>query len=192
MTIAEIFGKISAHQVEGMMFHEQMSDYYDFMALDGYSCCHRWHYICETMTRSKLHKFYIKQYNKLLIDSKVDTGSVIPTSWRQVSRFDVDPNTKKNAVKNGVSAWIDWEKKTYELYLQMHKELMNLDEPKAAKLVAELMHDAEKEIYCAEMKSLKLSSIGYDMTYIYEEQDRIMNKYKCHIDKVHETVKEDV
>jgi hypothetical protein len=54
------------------------------------------------------------------------------------------------------------------------------------------MHDAEKEIHCAEMKSLKLSSIGYDMTYIYEEQDRIMNKYNCHIDKVHKTVKEGV
>jgi hypothetical protein len=189
MNIAEIFGMISAHQVEGMMFHEQISDYYDFLALDGYACCHRWHYICETMSRSSLHKFYIENYDKLLMDAKVDAGSVIPTSWVGVSRFDVDANTKKSAVKSGVTEWQKWEKATYDLYFKMYKEILTLDEPLAADYVMKLMNDVNCEIQCAEKKLLKLTSVGFDLSYIYSEQDRILEKYSCPIDKVDKTIR---
>lgn len=184
MTIAEIFGNISAHMVEGMMFHEQMADYYDFLGLDGYSCCHKWHYICETMSRSSIHEFYISQYNKLIFDSKVDAGSIIPPNWSGVSRFDVDNNVKKNAVKGGVSEWLSWERKTLDLYFRMHTELMAINEPIAAHRVSELITDVNCEIRHAEHKALELATINYDMNYILNEQRHIEEKYKCKREKV--------
>jgi hypothetical protein len=74
----------------------------------------------------------------------------------------------------------------------MHQELLSLGEHEAAHYISKLIQNVEKEIKCAELKTLKLNSVAYELIYIYEEQDRIMDKYKCHIDKVHETVKEDV
>ena len=178
MTVAEIFGKISAHMVEGMMFHEQMSDYYDFLALDGYSCCHQWHYICETKSRSDIHRFYIGHYNKLLWDEKVDAGSVIPTGWANATRFDVDVNTKKSAVKSGASEWLKWERQTRDLYLEMYRNLCDLNEIVAAEKISELICDVDKEIHIAEEKNLKLIAVGYDMNYICDEQRHLLKKYK--------------
>ena len=189
MTVSEIFGKISAHMVEGMMFHEQMADYYDFLGFEGYSCCHKWHYICETMSRSCVHEFYIEHYNKLLMDGKVDSGSIIPTNWNNVSRFDVDISVRKNAVKAGITEWLSWERKTHDLYLSMHKELMTLNESTAAHKVADLIADVEDEIHAAEKKFLELSAVGYDMTYILDQQRHIIEKYGCKREKVKKHVK---
>ena len=181
MTVEEIFGKISAHMVEGMMFHEQMSDYYGFLGLDGYRCCHKYHYICETVSRAKVHKFYIDNYNKLLIDNFVNSGSIIPTGWNKLTRFDVDPATKRTAVKNGLAEWHKWEKSTVELYSQMLKELYELGEMAAYGEVKKLLKDAIEEVRFAEKKTIHLTALNFDMSDIYDEQDDI---YKCYHKKL--------
>ena len=40
MTVDEIFSKLSGHMIKGLMIHDQMSDYYDFLSLRGYKRCH--------------------------------------------------------------------------------------------------------------------------------------------------------
>ena len=44
MTIEEIFGRISQHMIRGMMTHDQLASYYDFLGLRGYKRCHEYHY----------------------------------------------------------------------------------------------------------------------------------------------------
>ena len=179
MTNAEIFGKISAHMVEGMMFHEKMADYYDFLGLDGYRCCHKWHYLMETINRSALHQFYISHYNMLLKDEIVDSDvELIPVSWWKVTRLDVDPATKKNGVKTGVSEWKSWEEHTKKLYSELHKELVNSGDMLAASFLMDIIKDVDKEIRSAEKKMMQLNSVAYDMVYIYDEQRRVLKKYE--------------
>ena len=49
MVIEEIFAKLKNHMLEGMVFHDQMSRYYDFLNLKGYKRCHEYHYFEETL-----------------------------------------------------------------------------------------------------------------------------------------------
>ena len=44
MTIDEIFAELGAHMIKGLMIHNQMMVYYDFLYLPGYSKCHEYHY----------------------------------------------------------------------------------------------------------------------------------------------------
>ena len=53
MTVEEIFSKISQRMIGGLMFHEQMSNYYDFLNLRGYKKCHEYHYLEETNIKVK-------------------------------------------------------------------------------------------------------------------------------------------
>ena len=66
MPVEEIFKEVSKHMIEGLMFHEQLSEYYLFLGLDGYSKCHDYHYLCESKAFSKLNKMFVTLFNKLL------------------------------------------------------------------------------------------------------------------------------
>jgi hypothetical protein len=178
MTVEEIFSKISAHMVEGMMHHEQFSDYYNFLSLGGYCCCHTYHYLKETHDRAKLHDFFINKYNKLIPETAVNAKSIIPPAWFGATRFNVDTATKKNGIKTALTEWHKWEKETRDLYVQMYSELIRINEISAAEYIACMISDVESEIKYSESKIIELNSLGYDLTYIYSEQEHISHKYR--------------
>ena len=177
MTVEEIFSKISSHMVEGMMHHEQFSDYYDFLGLDGYCCCHTYHYLKETHDRAKLHDFFINKYNKLIPETAVDTKSIIPPAWFSATRFNVDAATKKNGIKTALSEWHKWEKETRDLYVQMYNELIKINEIASAEYITDMICNVEKEIKHAEKRMIEYNGIGYDLVFIEEQQKKIAHKY---------------
>ena len=44
MTVEQIFSEIINHMVKGLMVHEHLANYYDFLGLQGYRQCHEYHY----------------------------------------------------------------------------------------------------------------------------------------------------
>ena len=184
MTIEEIFSKLSAHTIRGMMIHEGMANYYDFLGLHGYKRCHEYHYLSETILNRKVQRFFINKYNKLIPDSEIDSSSVIPDSWYKVSRQAVDKSTKRAAVESGFDMWVKWEHDTCKLYSQMCMELEAKGEIAAAELLRELINDNGREIKKAERMQLKLESTDYDMTYIVESQHELHKKYKRKVERM--------
>lgn len=183
MSVEEIFTKLSEHMINGMMFHEQMANYYDFMGLHGYKRCHEYHYICETVEHRKLSRFYMNKYNKLIPEPKFENESVIPSNWYRYTRQEVDNSTKKNAVENGVSEWLKWEKETHALYSDMYNELIKIGDITAAYYVQCLICKVEKEIKHAERKQLALEATEYSLAYVVGQQDAIHDKYKKKLEK---------
>lgn len=178
MTTEEIFSKLSAHSIRGMMVHDQLSNYYDFLGLSGFKRCHEYHYLHETHGHSELNHFYISRYNKLVEDAQVDSSSVIPANWYKYMRQDVDASTKREAVEVGLRAWVDWEHETKAALREAYKALSDLGKVSAAEYVCDMIRDNDEEIKAAEKMLLDLEAVNYDMTYIVEMQDRLHKKYK--------------
>ena len=59
MIIDDIFSKIAAHMIKGLMVHEQLSNYYDFLGLRSYSNDHEEHYILESKSFRNLNRYYM-------------------------------------------------------------------------------------------------------------------------------------
>ena len=94
MTVEEIFTELSAHMIQGLM-------------LNKYACNHECHYREESESYLRLKQHYFRYHNKLIKDKEIDTDlEVIPRSWYNYERKDVDINTKRNAVKEGYEKWI--------------------------------------------------------------------------------------
>jgi len=102
MTLEEVFAELNAHMVKGLMVHNQMVCYYEFLNLPGYAKCHEYHYLHENKNFLKLIHHYSKIHNKLIKENRVDDPELIPKSWYQYEKSDVDISTKKNAVKSGL------------------------------------------------------------------------------------------
>lgn len=184
MTVEEIFGRISTHMLNGVMVHEQLANYYDFLGLCGYMRCHEYHFYSESISYRGICKFYMSTYNKLINEQNPNISSVIPQSWHRYGRFDVDANTKKNAIQAGLNKWISWERDTKTLYESMYKELINIGEIDAAIMVSSLVEDVSSELKCAEQYLLNKEMIGYNMSDIIAEQDCEESTYSKKICKL--------
>ena len=178
MTVEEIYAELSQHMIQGIMMHEQLANYYDFLGLKGYKRCHEYHYIAETCAHRGLNRYFINHHNKLIPYRDVENPDVMPNTWYNHVRSDVDANTKKNAVRIGLTKWVDWERDTKKLYEHMYKELMEIDEVASAIKVKELICDVDCELKKAERYWLDKEAIGYDMPTIISEQKSKHNKYK--------------
>ena len=178
MTVEEIFSQLSAHTIRGMMIHEGMANYYDFLGLHGFKRLHEYHYLSETLMNRKVQRFFINRYNKLIPESNVDSSSVIPATWYKTTRQAVDKSTKRAAVESGMIEWVNWEKETCELYSRMYMELEAKGEIPAAQFLCDMVKAVAKELKKAERMHLKFESTDYDMTYIVESQHWLHEKFK--------------
>ena len=178
MTVEEIYKELAEHMIKGLMLHDQLADYYDFLGLKGYRKCHEYHYIDESCNYRKLCKYFTNHHNKLIQIGEVDDPEVIPKSWYNYSRQDVDSNTKKNAVKSGLVKWVEWERETKELYQSMYNELININEIASASKLLCFIKDVDCELEKAERYHLAKEAINYDLTCIISEQHDKYEKYK--------------
>lgn len=159
------------------MFHEHLSNYYDFLGLEGYKACHEYHFIEETLSYRKLCSYYIRHHNKLIQDSPIENPDVIPSNWYKHVRQDVDMKTKSSSIKTGLSKWVSWETETRKLYEDMYKELMALGHVADALFVSEFICDVNDELASATRDLINKESIGYDMSDVVNEQDTV--RLKC-------------
>ena len=178
MTVEEVFTKLCTHMIKGLMFHEQLATYYHFLDLEGYKCCHEYHYLCETISHIKLQRFYMNHYNKLIPNERVESPEVIPTLWYKNTRMDVDTTVRKGAVRSGVDMWHNWEEETKKCYIEAYEALKELKEYAAACMVKELILDVDKEIMTAQKKKLDLGAVDFSISYIVSQQDELYHKYK--------------
>ena len=178
MTVNEIFSELSAHMIKALMVHDQFCDYYDFLSLAGYKRSNEYRYKREMCNYRKLHRYYINHFGKLIEEKKIDNPEIIPSSWYRYTRQEVDANTKRTAVKNGIEKWIAWEKETKVLYEQAYHDLMESKEEAAAIFLQDFIQDVDCELKWAERKAIELEAVDYSIAFIIGEQKHIHDKYK--------------
>lgn len=178
MTIEEVFNGLSERQIKGVMFHSYLIDYFNFLNLNGYKRMSEYHAEHEMKSFRKLHRYYIDHYNRLIPDIKFTNEEVIPSSWYQYTRGDVDISTKRKAVKEAFDRWHEWEAGTKKYYETMYKSLFDLGEFASALKVTKMIKDVDKELKWVCRKKLELESADYGIGHILGEQKFYHDFYK--------------
>ena len=184
MTVEEIFSDLSKHMIEGLMAHSQLSDYFGFLGLEGYQIAHKYHYFEENNNYRRLSEYYLSHYNKIIPEKKTDNPALIPESWYQYTRQDVNASTRKSSIQAGFEKWIEWEKSTKELYGKYCYELISLKEIAAAEELKYYLMDVNKELSNAQQKYLILVADNYNISDILDEQKELSKTYKEKLKKI--------
>lgn len=171
MEADEIFSEVAAHMVEGMMFHDQMSNYYRFLGLEGFAKEQTHHFKEESAAYRKLCRYYVRHYDRLIPEHEVSNPSVIPTGWYQYRRQDVDSSTRRNAVSEGFDKWVKWETDTQTLYEKAVKSLYENGAVAGAIVLEKLTADVAQERATAEAERLSLEAMEYDPVGLVEAQE---------------------
>ena len=178
MSAEQISVQVYQHMIKGMMIHVQMSEYYRFLNLPGYARFHEKQYEEESDGFMMFVKYYIDHFNKLIPEVPIENPNVIPETWYQYTRQDVDINTKKQAVKSGLEKWISWEKDTKSFYETMFRDLMAEGEIAFALFLKDYVVDVDRELKKAEKYQLNKKACDYSMEVIIPEQKAMYEKYR--------------
>lgn len=177
MQVIDAFAKVSDHMIEGMMMHEQMADYYNFLGLGGFKRLHEYHFLCETISMRRIHRYVIDRRNRLLPVANAKHIDVIPVEWSNFTRQAVESETKSKAVETGMHEWCKWEHETKELYAKSVKDLYDAGQVAAAHMIRELVRDVDDECKYADRLARELGAVDYDMQVIMPMQHELHEKY---------------
>ena len=159
----EIYKRMKAHLLEGMVFHDEMSRYYSFLGLKDYAKCHEMHYAKETEGYKRLSRFYLRHYNKLIPNIPMSRPDIIPDSWYNANQMEVDNGTRQSYLAKGYKKWIEWETGT----LNFFTELKENADPITCHLISEYIEDVSEELAEAKEQYIMHEMIGYDLQTIY-------------------------
>ena len=178
MTVEEIFTKLAQHMEEGVQFHKTLARAYDFLGLCGFAKCHIYHWFEEEHAYECLLHYYSKHYHRLLNISVAAKPDIIPANWYKYSTLAVDSNTKRQAIKDLMNKWLNWETETKKLYCDMYKELCDLGEFADAAKIKCYICAVDDELIHIEKKIIKLETIDYNINTIVGWQQSMYKKYK--------------
>lgn len=182
-SVESTFSEINARMIAALMFHDQMSDYFDFLGMKGYKRLHEYQYFAESLERKKLNQYYINHHNKLIPDIYSGQVTMIPENWQTANRISVGKSTKQKGIEDGFNQYHEWESETKNLYEHYSSRLREMGAVADAIMVEKLVEDVDSELKNLERIIVDLISSGYDMVYITESQQCIHDKYKA---KLHE------
>lgn len=183
----EIFRILAVHFIKGMMVHDQMASYYDFLGLRGYKRMHEYQFYKDSKAYREIQRYYINVYGKFVPEERVEDPQLIPEGWKNYKREDVDVNTKRNAVEGGFKKWISWETDTKIKLQDCVKRLYNEGYVADAVFVNKMLKDVSHELKYAERKFVDLISTNYDMSYIVESQKDLHDHYKDKLKYIHKS-----
>lgn len=186
MTTEEIFNELLLHMTYGVKLHDQFATIYDFLNLKGYKKCHEYHCFEEHYNCRKLKNFYMKNYNKILLEEDNKFDSIIPQSWHKYTKSEVDSSTKRSSIKDMMKKWVDWEQETKILLSKSYKELYDLGEICAASMIQYFLNDVFEELAAAQEQHIDLESHGYDLSVIIPEQELLYKKFRKKLKQIYE------
>lgn len=174
----KIFAEISNLLITNAMRHEQFADVMDFLGLRGFKRQGEYHYFKENAELRGLHRYAINHFNKIIFDKTITIPRLIPASWENATRQQVDETTRRKYVKQMFTEWHTWEISAREKYQQWYKQLVDEGQIDAGCKVLKLLKDNEEEIKGLERQIIEYDAIDWDMTYIMFQQEGMHEHYR--------------
>ena len=179
-----LYSEIERHMVKGIMFHNDMSDYFNFIGLHGFKRIHEYQFYDEEIGRRKLCRKVLDMHNILIPHNKVEIEKHIPDDWYNYTRMDIDDSVIPKFVKNAWMMYKHWEEETKDLYTGIayafYEKGMLLD----CEFVKEYLFDVQKELKMIYRMCERLNIIAYDVVGISEMQDKTHDEYKSKLKKL--------
>lgn len=184
LSCIEIYAEVDKHMTTALMFHANMSDYFNFIGLHGFKRKHEYQYFCESIGKRKLHRKVLDVHNKLIPIKGHDKLEVVPTDWYKHTRMDIDDSVLAKFVRTALKQYKEWEEQTKEFYETVCCVFYEKGELIDYNLMMCYLEDVQKELKKIYRLCEELNGTGYDVLYIMELQKRTHDEYKDKMKKL--------
>lgn len=144
MNVMDIISAAVRHMVEGLMFHDQMMQFFLYLGMPGLARLQEKRYLDESRAMADLQKYAIRAYGMIASDSGTSARDYIPSTWRDSPRNLVDLRGTEDA-RVALETWEGWEADTKKLYSQLYFQAGEVRDAGASEKMAELVRGVDKE-----------------------------------------------
>ena len=145
MTCKDAMLNIIKRQTEGLMYHDEMTDYYAFLNLGMLKKLHKKQTEEELEALRKAKCTYISAFGMIPFYTAEDPKA-IPPDWKNKTNSEVDETSLQFLAQASLSDYLKWEEDTCEIYkasAEVLKENMNFH---LYRKVCDMIEDVQKEI----------------------------------------------
>ena len=145
MTCKDAMLNIIKRQTEGLMYHDEMTDYYAFLNLGMLKKLHKKQTEEELEALQKAKCTYISAFGMIPFYTAEDPRA-IPPDWKNKTNSEVDETSLQFLAQASLSDYLKWEEDTCEIYkasAEALKENMNFH---LYRKVCDMIEDVQKEI----------------------------------------------
>lgn len=174
----ELYAILNSHMLEGVMFHNDMSDYFNFLGLHGFKRIHEYQFYEENLNRRIMCRKVLDIHNTLIPNEKVEIKEYIPKDWYKYTRMDIDDTIIPKFVREGWKKYKEWEEETKELYCNVARAFYDKNMLIDFNIVMNLLEDVQEELKKIYRMCGKLNDTAYDPVYIMEMQEELHECYK--------------
>ena len=174
---SEIYDVLNSHQLMALSFHDDMTDLFDFLGLEGFKCMHEYQYYSESDGHNTLKEYYLNHHDKLLSDEDLESIKVIPEDWYRYRKSEVTPSIRKQAVQKAMKQYKDWETDTKALYERCAGYLLEWNKIADFNTVNCFIKDVDEELENLNKLCTELEAVEYDDEYMMYMQKDYQYKY---------------
>ena len=164
MDCKEAMLSVIRRQVEGVMYHNEMVDYYTFLNLNVLKTVHKKQTKEELSNLQKTKSNFIKIFGILPVYTATDP-KVIPTDWEMKTTKDIDELSLRLLIESSLNDYLDWEEQTCEVYKNAACILKDNLHFLLYRKVCSLVEEVENEKQ--EVKNLIAEATTYDYNPTY-------------------------
>jgi hypothetical protein len=171
--IKNIMKEVYDHLMNGVLFHADMVDLFDFLHLKGFKKWQKNILEEELDNVTDMQHHFIKRHHMMLppYQQHYESG-LIPAAWYGQTAMDISKEDIMREVKRVLHDYLAWERKTQMFLREKTKELIHLEAFAEYMDLRELEEDVAGEIAMLEQFIIEMESVGYDCVYIQRVQER--------------------
>lgn len=176
--VKKIMQEVYDRQSEGIDFHGQMADHFEYLNLPGFAYWQKEMRKEEMENNGRTQKRFISR-RRMLLDppNRRYAYDAAPQVWYGHSNMELNSEEIPSHVKKGLHNCLQWEEETYEIYKKKAKELLECEAYEEYMEVKELMSHVMGEIEALKDLIMELESVRYDMKHIKKMQERFKKEY---------------
>ena len=156
------FSEAATTALKGLMYHRDLEDYMRFLGFENLARLQRHRYLEESDMFACLHRDYMRMTGKLLKFDNPAFDGIIPKSWYNYTKMDVDNSTRRSALKSAFDLWYEWEKSVVSLHEKCAKDCAENGLYIQATYFSRLAEEVSEELEMVERMRLELSMKDYD------------------------------
>lgn len=177
MTVSEIMRKVFETEMEGVSFHNEQCELFEFLNYDGFAMLHRHQTEDEYNSFLNARDCFIDDTNELV---KIEYGqrkSTVPETFYHATRFEVTPQERRRYTKESFDKYRAWEDSAIKTYIDAYQNLIENGNIDLADKVKTLIRDDADEIRRLDKLYIELENVEYGAHHLERIQPELLDEY---------------
>ena len=173
----ELLQKISDRFNVAVTFHNEQSQLFTILSLQGFSELHNYQHLDELLTLKRLKTYIIRTFGEAPPDFIPEDAGILKPLLNGRNRQQIKHSERIEIVKQAWKSYSEWETETLSEYSAIAKKLHDSGEIASYEYVSTIVRDVSEELKRVNDTITAMENHNWDMSQITADQGTLTEAY---------------